>query len=172
MPIQLTRSRWRVDLPVKGLVILAIAVVVSLGGSLVYFRTATAPTNAMLERQGGELEWLRREFRLSEEQFARVRTRHQEYAPKCERMCAQIAEANQQLNTLIGKSNAVTPEVEAALHHTAQVQEECRRALLGHVYAVGGEMLPEQGARYLAMMKARLVQPTQTHRELFSKDGK
>jgi septal ring factor EnvC (AmiA/AmiB activator) len=157
---------------VKGLLILAIAVVVSIGGSIVYFRTATAPTSAMLDQPAGELEWLRREFQLSDEQFARVRAKHQEYAPKCERMCAQIADANKRLDELIKSNKAVTPEVEAALHHSAQVQEECRRAMLGHVYAVGGEMSPDHGARYLAMMKARLVQPGHTHRELFSEKGK
>ena len=156
----------------KGLLILAIAVVVSIGGSIVYFRTATAPTSAMLSQPAGELEWLRREFRLSDEQFSRIRAKHQEYAPKCERMCAEIAAANQRLDTLIQGSKAVTPEVASALHHSAQVQEECRLAMLGHVYAVCGEMSPDQGARYLAMMKTRLIRPGHTHHELFSEAGK
>jgi len=126
----------------------------------------------MLHRPDTEMDWLRREFQLSDAQFAQVRAKHQEYAPKCEHMCAQIVEANERLDTLIKNNNAMTPEVEAALHHSAQVQEECRRALLRHVYAVGGEMSPDQGARYLAMMKARLVQPKHTGHEVFSKDGK
>lgn len=153
----------------KGLVILAIAAAVSLGGSVAYFRTATAPSEGMLERPDGELEWLRREFRLSEEEYARIRTKHEEYAPACERMCAQIAEANQRLERLIENNHAVTPEIEAALHQSAQIQEDCRRTMLGHVYAVGAEMSPEQGARYRAMMRARLVKPGHTHRDLWER---
>lgn len=156
----------------KGLLIVAIAVAVSVAGSVTYFRTATAPTSAMLDQPAGELEWLRREYRLGDEQFARVRAKHVEYAPKCERMCATIADVNRQLATLIQNNKAVTPEVEAALHRSAQVQEECRRAMLGHVYAVSAEMSPEQGARYLSMMKSRLVHPGHTHRELFSEHGR
>ena len=156
----------------KGLLILAIAIVVSIAGSITYFRTATAPTSAMLDQPAGELEWLRREYRLSDEQFTRVRAKHQEYAPTCERMCAQIAEANKRLDALIKSNKAVTPEVEAALHQSSQVQEECRRAMLGHVYAVCAEMSPDQSARYLAMMKARLVQPGHTHHEMFSENGR
>lgn len=156
----------------KGLVILAVSVVLSVGGSLVYFRTATAPTSALLDGPDAELDWLRREFRLSDEQFARVRTKHQEYAPKCEHLCAQIVEANERLDTMIKNNSAMTPEVAAALHHSAQVQDECRRAMLGHVYAVGGEMSPDQGTRYLAMMQARLVPPKHIGQKFFSKDGK
>lgn len=155
----------------KGLLILTLAIVVSIGGSLLYFRTATVPSSAMLAQPVGELEWLRREFRLSDEQFAQVRAKHQEYAPRCERLCAQIVEANRQLEALIANNKTVTPEVDAALQHSAQIEEECRRAMLGHVYAVRAEMSPEEGARYLAMMNARLIRPGHTHRELFSENG-
>ncbi len=156
----------------KGLVILAVAVVVSLAGSIIYFRAATAPTNAMLEQHAGELEWLRREFRLSDQQFAAVRSKHEEYAPKCKRMCAEIAAANTQLDALIQGSKTVSPAITAALHHSAQIEEECRRAMLAHVYDVSGEMSPDQSARYLAMMRARLIQHGRTHHSVFSEHGK
>ncbi len=141
----------------KGLVVLAIAVVVGICGYAVYFRTATAPTTAMLAQSDPEMQWLRREFRLSDAQFERIRQMHRDYTPVCDKMCERIAKANARLDEMIAKSKTMTAETEAALHECAQVQEDCHRAMLGHVYAVSAEMSPEDGARYLQMMKLRII---------------
>lgn len=143
----------------KGLVILLIALVSAVAGYAIYYSSATAKAKAMLREPAGEMEWLRREFRLSDEQFARIEKRHREYAPTCAAMCEKIARSNERLDALISANKTPTPEVRAALHESTVVQEECRQAMLGHVYAVSAEMSPEQGARYLRMMKARLIQP-------------
>ncbi len=135
------------------------AVALGVCGYGVYFRSATAPTAAMLKQPQGEMEWLRREFQLNDAQFESVRWRHQEYMPVCDAMCAKIMTANARLEELIQSQKALTPEIEAALQECVHVQGECRRAMLGHVYAVGAEMPPDQGARYIAMMKARVIQP-------------
>lgn len=112
----------------------------------------------MLAKPEGELDWLRHEFNLSDAQFARISEMHTAYRPKCDAMCAKISEANSQLDSLIESQKAVTPEIEAALKRCAAVQEECRRAMLGHAYAVSNEMNPGNGARYLKMVKARVIQ--------------
>ena len=143
----------------RGLLILLIALVSAIAGYAIYYGSATAKAKAMLREPAGEMEWLRREFRLSDEEFARIEKMHREYAPTCAAMCEKIARSNERLDALISASKTPTPEVRAALHESTVVQEECRQAMLGHVYAVCGEMSPEQGARYLKMMKARLIQP-------------
>src|SRR5438876_754399 len=79
----------------------------------------------------GEMEWLRREFQLTDAQFARIKQLHDDYRPRCDLMCERIAEANTKLNQLIESNNAVTPEVEAALKESAAQQEYCRRQMLG-----------------------------------------
>jgi hypothetical protein len=137
------------------LLVLGVAVAVP----ALYYRSATAPTQKMLEQGGGELEWLRQEFHLTDAQFAAVRKLHEEYAPKCEQMCGRIADANARADRLIGAQRSVTPEVEAALQECATVHADCRRAMLGHIYAVANLMPADQGARYVEMMKARILEP-------------
>ena len=142
----------------RGLVILLVAVVIAITGYAIYYGSATAKAKAMLREPAGEMEWLRREFRLSDAQFERIAKMHREYAPACAVMCAKIARSNERLDALIAANRTPTPEVRAALHESTVVQEECRQAMLGHVYAVCAEMPAEQGTRYLKMMKARLVE--------------
>ena len=156
----------------KGLLILLLTLASAFAGHWLYYRCATAPARAMLAEQGGEMQWLRREYHLSEAQFARIAQMHRDYAPKCDLMCAKIMEANGRLDRLISASKAVTPEVAAAMKESLAVQNECREAMLGHVYAVSAEMSPADGARYLEMMKARIVETALGHRAVISESSK
>ncbi len=144
----------------------------ALGGYWTYYRCATAPARAMLTEQGGEMQWLRHEYHLSDAQFARVEQVHREYTPKCDLMCGNIMKANARLDQLISANKSVTPEVSAAMKECLAVQNECREAMLGHVYAVGSEMSPADGARYLEMMKARIVEPALGHSAAISESSK
>ncbi len=47
-----------------------------------------------------ELEWVKKEFQLSDEQFAKVRELHIGYRPKCTEMCRRISEAQNKLMTM------------------------------------------------------------------------
>ncbi len=156
----------------KGLLIIAIAVAAGIGSYEVYFWTATAPTAAMLFNPDGEMEWLKREYHLTDAQFARIRQLHREYAPKCELMCEKIASANGRLGQLIKANRTLTPEMDTALNECMVVQSECRRALFGHVYAVSTEMSPENGARYVEMMKERILEPALGHQTAISRSAK
>ena len=97
---------------------------------------------------------------------------HREYAPKCDLMCEKIAKTNARLDQLIKTNKTFTPEVDAAMNECVTVQAECRRALLRHVYEVSTEMSPEDGARYLQMMTARLVEPGLSHESVISESSK
>lgn len=156
----------------KGLFILILAIAAAVGGYAVYYRAATAPAAAMLSKPEGEMEWLQREYHLSDAQFARIQQLHRDYAPKCNLMCDQITKANAKLDGLIKANRTFTPDVGAALSDCVTVQAECRRALLGHVYAVSAEMSPEDGARYVEMMKARIVEPAPGYQTVISQSVK
>jgi hypothetical protein len=149
----------------KGIIILLMTVAASIAVYGIYYHYAKAPTEAMLCETHGEMEWLRREFRLNEGQFEKIKAKHEAYLPKCERLCKQIAEAQTNLDQLIEKNRGLTPELEAALREYAAVQIECREALLAHVYSISAEMSPESGTRYLHMMKASIVAPAESHHE-------
>ena len=156
----------------KGLLIILLAVAAAAGGYRTYFRCATMPVQSMLTQPGGEMEWLRREYRLTDAQFARVKQVHGEYAPSCDAMCARIAKANAHLNELIQANSTLTPEVQVAFEQCAAVQADCRRALLAHIYAVSAEMSPADGARYLEMMKSRVIEPGVDHKAVISESAK
>jgi hypothetical protein len=143
----------------KGLFILLFAAATAFAGYWTYYRCATAPARTMLTEGGGEMEWLRREYHLSDAQFSRIQQLHREYAPKCDLMCEKIGKANAHLDEFILANKTYTPEVEAAMKECLTVQGECRQALLKHVYAVSAEMPAQDGVRYLAMMKGRIVEP-------------
>lgn len=141
-------------------------------GYWIYYQCATAPARSMLTQSGGEMEWLRHEYHLSDAQFSRIRELHREYAPKCDLMCEKIARANDRLDQLIKASKTFTPEVDTAINECVTVQAECRRALLRHIYEVSAEMSAGDGARYLKMMTARIVEPGLSHESVISESSK
>jgi plasmid maintenance system antidote protein VapI len=156
----------------KVIIVIFIAAAVACAGYWISYRCATATAESMLTKPGGEMEWLKREYHLSDAEFARIQQLHREYAPRCDLMCEKIAQANDKLDQLVSTNRAVTPEVAAALKECLGAQAECREALLGHVYAVSAEMSPQDGARYLQMMKARIVEPGLSHNVVISESSK
>ena len=156
----------------KYLFILLVALGGAFAANRVYYGCATRAERAMFKQAGGEMEWLRREYHLTDAQFSRIQEMHREYRPKCDQLCGRIAEANARLDQLIATNKAVTPEVAAALKDAATVQEECHQAMLGHVYAVSAEMSPEDGVRYLQMMKGRIIQPALNRETAISEAAK
>jgi len=113
----------------------------------------------MMSKPEGEMDWLRSEFNLTDDQFAKIKALQQAYQPKCNQLCIRILEANANLDQLISSNTAVTPEVEAALKQCAAVQEDCHRAMLGHIYAITAQMNPASRDRYLQMMRKWIIQP-------------
>jgi hypothetical protein len=107
----------------------------------------------------GELQWLRREFHLSDAQFAKIATLHSAYTPVCDEMCRRIMEANSKLDRFVSENREVTPEVEAAIREVGSVQDDCHRQMLAHIYQVSAQMNPADGQNYLRLMKSRVIQP-------------
>lgn len=101
---------------------------------------------------GSELEWLRQEFRLNDAQFARVSALHQAYRPTCADLCRRIAERNERLRAAVARTNVVTEEIRTLVTETGRARDDCRQAMLTHLYAVAAEMPPEAGQRYLQIM--------------------
>lgn len=156
----------------KALIVFVLAALVAFAGYAISYRCATASAALMLAKPGGEMEWLKCEYHLSDAQFARIQQLHQQYTPTCDLMCQKITDANDRLDQLVSANRKVTPEVTAAMKECLVAQAECREAMLGHVYAVSAEMSPEDGARYLQMMKARIVEPALPHSAVISESPK
>jgi len=142
----------------NNLVIFAGILFLSVGGYLGYYHFATTGTALMLCGTTGEMEWLKQEFKLTDPQFQTIKELHAAYQPKCDRMCEKVAGARAKLDRLIDGNQSVTPEVESAFKSYASVEEECRQAMLGHIYEVGAVMPAESRSRYVQTMKKHILQ--------------
>lgn len=156
----------------KALLIHFLVFASAFGGYWIYYRSATAHSRAMLSQEDGELQWLRSAFHIDAPHFARIQEMHREFAGRCDLMCGKIAAANAKLEALISSNGSVTPEVSDAMKECMAVQNECRQSTLALVYAVRAEMPPADGARYLEMMKPRIIEPPLGHGAAISESSK
>jgi hypothetical protein len=74
----------------------------------------TADLRAVSSDHDAELVWLRREFRLTDVQFQRIRALHTAYAEKCDLMCQRIMNANAALDAAISRNRRVRESVRSA----------------------------------------------------------
>lgn len=102
---------------------------------------------------GDDLAWLRREFRLSPAEFARVRQLHEGYLPGCRELCEQIAARKQQLQATLAAGDGVSIAAEERLRQVGALRAECQARMLRHFHEVSRAMPPDQGRRYLAEMQ-------------------
>jgi Heavy-metal resistance len=139
--------------------ILFVALAAGLGAFwLCTFFGTTDLRSVSLDRDA-DLMWLRREFDLTDGQFQRIRALHTAYAAKCDLMCQRIMNSNAALDAAISRNNQVTPEIQQAMGEVGRVQQDCQQSMLAHVYEVSAQMAPSSAARYLQMMKQRIIQP-------------
>lgn len=117
------------------------------------YMTRTAQARRANAAAHPELVWLKREFGLSQQEFARIRNLHEAYLPDCARMCAKIEAANTELEALVLKTNQITLEISEKLSDIGRIRQECQTRMLSHFYAVSRSMPEEQGRRYLAQMQ-------------------
>ncbi len=103
-------------------------------------------------RSADDLDWLRREFRLSDAEMARVRQLHQGYLPKCRAMCAQIAAKKLELQSALDSGRG-EPRGGAEACGIGGLAAQCQAQMLRHFDEVSQAMPPEQGRRYLAEMQ-------------------
>jgi hypothetical protein len=134
----------------KPLVIMTTGLLLAVAAYAGLFLARTAPRHA---EAPSELLWLRQEFSLSDQEFARIRELHEGYLPDCARMCARIAAANSELERLVLSTNEVTPEISKKLSEIGNIRQECQARMLKHFYAVSRAMPEEQGRRYLVEMQ-------------------
>jgi hypothetical protein len=134
----------------KPLFILVVGLFLAAGAYAAFF---FARTNSGYAADASELSWLRQEFSLSDQEFARIRELHEGYLPDCAAMCERIAAANRDLEQLVLSTNTVTPQISEKLAEISRIRQECQTRMLKHFYAVSQAMPAAQGRRYLAEMQ-------------------
>lgn len=136
----------------KGLLILLIALVAGVAA----FCAARWHSASRHQHHSGvaldampELEWLRKDLNLSEDQYLKVRELHTVYRPKCVEMCRRIAEAHEKIEEIAKANNKLTLEYRAALREHADIHVECQEEMLNHLYTTAATLNKEQAERYL-----------------------
>lgn len=116
-----------------------------------YFGTITC--RGLMREPQPELAWLKKEFHLSDAEFARVSQLHAAYLPQCRERCRLIQQQDEKLQQLLAQAQTVTPEIQTLLAERAKMRGDCEAEMLKHFLAVSRTMPPEQGRRYLAWVE-------------------
>lgn len=123
---------------------------------LIYF-AGTAGSREMLRQPNPELAWLKKEFKLKDEEFRRISELHESYLPKCAERCMLIEEQSAILRGLLATNAAVTPAVEQAMLRRAAIRAQCETEMMRHFVEVSRTMPPEQGRRYLRWVEQQTI---------------
>lgn len=138
-------------------ILLGLVVLVGATSYAVYNR-AMADVVVTPDGTDAELGWLKREFALEPSQYEKVLALHHAYRPVCADHCARYIAARRRLDDLLENQRTWTPEASAAIAEQARIQGECHASMLKYAYDVAACMSPEQGRRYLAMVKLQLME--------------
>jgi hypothetical protein len=137
----------------RGGIILLLGLLLAMAACAGFYYLGTAPCRRMMGESQPELAWLKKEFNLSDAEFARVSELHEAYLPQCRERCRRIEEENAKLQGLLARSTTVTPEIRDLLAERAKTRADCEADMLKHFLEVSRTMPPEQGRRYLAWVE-------------------
>jgi hypothetical protein len=137
----------------RPLIILAAAICLGALGYCLAFKGGISRERAITRQTLPSLAWLKTEYQLSNEEFARICALHNAYTPGCTQMCNEIKLRNSRIQSLIASTNTVTSEIETNLKELSALRLECQIMMLRHFYEVSKSMPPGQAQRYIAEME-------------------
>ena len=141
----------------RGAVVAILLVVAAASAGTLGYRSGCDTQLREAARQGDVSAWLRREFHLNESQSRAIEKLHREYSTICEGHCRAIREAKRERDALRTAHPSDGAAIAAAEQRLAERSAECQSSLLRHLDAVAGEMSPEDGRRYLELMRPRVA---------------
>jgi len=142
-------------LPAFALVILATIV----AGFMAYFGGRSLHDPSQPSNAKEEIHWMKKEFALSDDAFAKVESLHLAYVPRCDELCMAVADSGRKVRELAAATPVMTETVAAAITEDERVRAECRKALLAHLYETAAAMPPEAGRRFLEMALPSVLSP-------------
>ena len=141
----------------KAALILSLGLLLATAGFSGFYYFGTASCRDMMRGPQPELAWLKKEFKLSDAEFARISQLHAAYMPQCAMRCQRIEEQNQKLKQLSSQATTVTPEIQSLLADRAKMRADCEAEMMKHFQEVSRAMPPEQGRRYLAWVQEQTI---------------
>ena len=124
-------------------------------GFVAYRASGDAAVQAALARQDA-MEWLRVDFQLTDEQFAKIKKLHDSYSVVCEEHCREIQEATRARAELKDAAQTDPAAIAAADRQVEQLRLVCESAIATHVRQCAGEMSPQAAQRYLALVLPKI----------------
>jgi hypothetical protein len=118
-----------------------------------FYYVGTAPCRNMMLQPEPELAWLKKEFKLSDAEFARIARLHEAYLPQCGTRCRRIEEQNRKLRQVFLQATNLTPEIQSLFTERANLRAECESEMMKHFLEVSRTMPPDQGRRYLGWVE-------------------
>ena len=157
---RLTLTRHpRIKFMKRPVMILMIGLFAALAAYCGFYFVGTAPYRGVLQSETPELFWLKKEFNLSDAEFARISKLHEAYRPHCVERCRRIAEQDLKLRNLLSSATEIAPAIENVLTERAKLRAECESAMLRHFFEVSRTMPSDQGRRYLVWVKEKTFLP-------------
>lgn len=149
----------------RGMQILGLGLFMAVVAYACFYFAGTARSRELLRNPQPELAWLKAEYRLGDEEFARLSELHNGYLPKCAERCRTIGELNAKLEQRLATSSEMTAEMKMLLEERARMRAICQAEMLEHFFQVSQTMPPAQGKRYLAWVQAQafLREPAMVH---------
>lgn len=141
----------------RPIILIIAAVAVGAASFMLCYRLSRADGVAGLAGTSSELEWLRTEFDLTPAQTERVAARHEEYLPQCQEHCARYRDGRQRLDEMLRRQPGWSLEVDSVVKELSAIRSECHQSLLRYASDVAACMPPEQGRRYLAMIREQVL---------------
>ena len=137
----------------RGALILLLGLLLCTGAFSGFYYLGTASCRSLMHESQPELAWMKKEFNLTDAEFARLSQLHAAYLPQCRERCRRLEELNVKLQQLLAGTTNVTPAIQTLLAERARMRADCEAEMLQHFLAVSGTMPPEQGRRYLAWVE-------------------
>lgn len=137
------------------LTLLVVLTAAAVAGTLCY-HMGTEPALRDAAREGDPMMWLRAEFRLNDDQYARITRLHAGYGEICAQHCRDIQEATDGLNALKAAKPADAGKVSEAEKRVKELESVCERSIEKHVREVAACMPAKEGERYLVIVLPRI----------------
>lgn len=141
----------------KAAAVAALLIVAAAIAGVLGYRSACDPTLREAARHGDVSAWLRREFHLTDSQYAAIEKLHREYSGVCEGHCRAIRAAMSEREAIRGARPEDKGAVAAAELRIRELSTECESSLLRHLERVAAEMSAADGRRYLELMRPRVA---------------
>ncbi len=146
----------------RGFLVLLLGVAVGAASHLVYFRLhRPEDPNSLV----GQLSWMRRELRLSDEQFARISELHEASSPRLRALAEQVSRMQSEFaafeNTRRTTDRVDFIEFARFVDARRSISQECLDSTRKLVLAAANEMTPRQRERYLGIVS--VTEPPTSH---------